>query len=195
MCEDLRKQIDVRIVTHQPEAQRCIAKPNFAGFKIINEDATMVKMNKTSILWRKPTYVGFTILELSKLHMYKFHYEQMVPFYTKEDRRCKLLFTDTDSLCYELHTKDVYADMLERPDLFDTSDYPPDHKNFSTANAKVLGKMKDECAGVLPSSLSDCAPRCIVSYSLTVKKNPLPRASPSPTPKNIFYMPIIETAS
>ena len=152
MCEDLRKRVDVRIVTHQPEAERCIAKPNFAGFKIINDDATMVKMNKTSILWRKPTYVGFTILELSKLHMYKFHYKNMLPFYTRRDGHCdaKLLFTDTDSLCYHIQTKDVYADMLKRPSLFDTSDYPSDHPLHSKTNAKVVGKMKDECASIPP---------------------------------------------
>ena len=79
MCEDLRKRIDVRIVAQQPEAERCIAKPTFDSFKIINDDITMVQCNKTSIMWRKPTYVGFTILELSKLHMYKFHYDHIVP--------------------------------------------------------------------------------------------------------------------
>jgi len=41
MCEDLRKRIDVRIVSHQPEAERCIAKPTFNSFKIINDDITV----------------------------------------------------------------------------------------------------------------------------------------------------------
>ena len=151
MCEDMRKRIDVKITTYPPQAQRYIAQPNFASFTMINEDATMVKMNKTSILWRKPTYVGFTILELSKLHMYKFHYEHMVPFYTENGRcRAKLLFTDTDSLCYEIQTTDVYADMSKRLDLFDTSDYPPNNPLFSKTNAKVVGKMKDESPGVPP---------------------------------------------
>lgn len=152
MCEDLRKRVDVRLVTHQPEAERCVAQPNFSGFKIVNDQVTMVKMNKTSIMWRKPTYAGFTILELSKLHMYKFHYEHMIPFYTERDGHCraKLLFTDTDSLCYEIETQDLYADMLKRSDLFDTSDYPQHHPNYSKTNAKILGKMKDEAMGVPP---------------------------------------------
>ena len=151
MCEDLRKRIDVRIVAQQPEAERCIAKPTFNSFKIINDDITMVQCNKTSIMWRKPTYVGFTILELSKLHMYKFHYDHIVPTYTKDKRcRAKLLFTDTDSLCYHIETEDVYKDMRKHSELFDTSDYPPTHPNYSKQNAKIVGKMKDECAGMPP---------------------------------------------
>jgi len=147
MCEDLRKRINVHIVTSQPQAKRFIAQPHFDSFKIINSDATMIKMNKTSILWRKPTYVGFTILELSKLHMYKFHYEHMLPTYQTD---CKLLFTDTDSLCYEITTQNLYSDMRQAPHLYDTSNYPISHPNYSLDNAKVVGKMKDECGGVTP---------------------------------------------
>ena len=155
-CENLRRRIDVRLISQQPKAERCIAKPTFDGFKIINEDITMVKCRKTSIMWRKPTYTGFAVLELSKLLMYKFHYEHIVPTYTPknnpEDTRCraKLLMTDTDSFMYEIETADVYEDMRKHSHLFDTSNYPVDHPNFSITNCKVVGKMKDECAGIPP---------------------------------------------
>src|SRR6059036_547910 len=86
MCEDLRKRIDVRIVTNQPQAERYVAQCNFDSFKILNDDATMIKMKKMMIRWTKTTYIGFTILELSKLHMYKFHYEHMVPLYTHHNK-------------------------------------------------------------------------------------------------------------
>ena len=111
----------------------------------------MVKMKKMMIRWTKPTYIGFTILELSKLHMYKFHYEHMVPLYTRHNRcHAKLLFTDTDSLCYEVTTPDIYADMRKTSSHYDTSNYDSDHLNYSDHNAKVVGKMKDECGGILP---------------------------------------------
>ena len=61
----------------------------------------------------------------------------------------KLLFTDTDSLCYEIQTLDVYVDMESHIDLYDTSDYPADHSLYSIGNKKVLGKMKDECNGTV----------------------------------------------
>ena len=56
-------------------------------------------------------------------------------------------YTDTDSLVLEVQTEDVYADMACNADQYDTSNYPKDHPLHSTANKKVLGKMKDECAG------------------------------------------------
>ncbi|CAB4016675.1 Hypothetical predicted protein [Paramuricea clavata] len=59
----------------------------------------------------------------------------------------KLLFTDTDSLCYEVKTRDIYQDMLEDAGLFDTSEYTQGHPLHSIRNKKVLGKMKDETHG------------------------------------------------
>jgi hypothetical protein len=55
---------------------------------------------------------------------------------------------DTDSLTYEIQTEDIYKDMLQDSEWFDTCDYPRNHPNFSTANKKVPGKMKDEMNGV-----------------------------------------------
>ena len=69
----------------------------------------------------KPVYVGFSILDLSKLIMYEFHYK-----YIKRKSSAKLLFTDTDSLVYETETDDVYEDFYEDKNLFDSSDYPRD---------------------------------------------------------------------
>jgi len=79
--------------------------------------------------------------------MYKFHTNHMLKVYGS---KAKLLFTDTDSLTYELKTNDAYVDMLKHADMYDTSDYPESHPNFSRVNAKVLGKFKNECAGIVP---------------------------------------------
>src|SRR6267154_2493228 len=97
--ESLRKRIDVKLVSEQIQAERCIARPEFESFRIINEDITMVKSRMSKIRWNKPTYTGFCVLELSKLLMYQFHYDHILKTYRN---KAKLLFTDTDSLCYEL---------------------------------------------------------------------------------------------
>ena len=145
--ESLRKRIDVKLVSEQIQAERRIAKPAFESFRIVNEDLTMVKTRVTKIFWDKPTYIGFCVLELSKLLMYEFHYDYILPTYKTD---AKLLFTDTDSLCYELSTEDAYADMRRQLCRFDTSDYPKTHKNYSSVNCKVIGKFKDECNGTAP---------------------------------------------
>ena len=59
----------------------------------------------------------------------------------------KLLFTDTDSVCYEIQTKGTYKDLWAKRDLFDFSDYTKDSPYFDPTNTKVPGKFKDECAG------------------------------------------------
>ena len=83
-----------------------------------------------------------SILDLSKIIMYDHHYNF---FKKKYGDSAKLLFTDTDSLCYEIKTEDIYADIL--PDLksrFDTSNIPEEHYLPSGINKKVLGMLKDE---------------------------------------------------
>src|SRR2546425_6732533 len=83
--------------------------------------------------------------------MYKFHYEHMVPLYTRNNKcQAKLLFTDTDSLCYEVTTPDIYHDMSLNSFHYDTSSYDSTSLNFSDINSKVVEKMKDEFGGVKP---------------------------------------------
>ena len=58
-----------------------------------------------------------------------------------------LLLTDTDSLCYEIEAKNVYKVYADK-DKFDNSDYPEGHPYQFNDNKKVIGKLKDETAGV-----------------------------------------------
>ena len=84
----------------------------------------------------KPIYVGFSILDLSELLMYEFHYKCI-----KSKFSADLLFTDTDNLFCEIETDDVYEDFYENKNLFDFSDYQRDSKFFDLAK-EVISKMK-----------------------------------------------------
>ena len=53
------------------------------------------------------------------------------------------MFTDTDSLCYQVHTEDFYHDIELDLDLFDSADYPSYHTLHSTVNKKVIGKFNN----------------------------------------------------
>ena len=104
-------------------------------------------MKKTKLYFNKPVYLGMSILELSKSLMYDFHYSYIK---TKYRDKAKLLFTDTDSLAYEITTKDFYKDI--NPDIekrFDASDYPTNHPSGikTGLNSKVLAMSKDEAGG------------------------------------------------
>ena len=95
----------------------------------------------------KPRYAGFTMLDLSKLHMYNFHYNYFKPKYGE---KAKLLFTDTHSLMYKIQTEDFYKDIsADVSEKFDTSSYSKDHPSGipTGVNKKVLGKFKDEAGG------------------------------------------------
>ena len=95
----------------------------------------------------KQIYVGFSVLELSKLLMYDFHYN-----YFKEKYDATLLFADTDSLVYEIEgVDDIYEKIYSDKHLLDFSNYPKDSKFHDDNNIKLIGKMKDEICGKVVS--------------------------------------------
>jgi len=83
-----------------------------------------------------PLYVGYVVLELSKVLLYYFLCNMIQNRYGAD--RAKLLITDR--LCYDIKTEDVYRDMSEEIDYYDTSNYPPDHFLYSKQNENVIGK-------------------------------------------------------
>ena len=77
--------------------------------------------------------------------MYDFHYNYIKKRY---NNKAKLLFTDTDSLFYEIETQDIYEELWQDRNLFDNSDYPKDSKFLYSTSKKVIAKFKDEAAGM-----------------------------------------------
>ena len=73
--------------------------------------------------------------------MYQIHYDYNKNIY---DNNSRLLFTDTDSLMYEIKTEDVYEDFNSDKKMFDVSIYSTKSKYYDNSNKLVIGKMKDE---------------------------------------------------
>ena len=144
--EDKRKHTNVRVITKGSQALQQIRKPMFDQFYILDNDLAIFKMRKFKVKLDKPIYLGFTVLELSKLHMYNLHYNT---FKHKYGERLSLVYTDTDSFIYHIITDDLYKDLEELGHIMDFSDYPKTHFLHDESNKKKLGYLKDEMNGTI----------------------------------------------
>ena len=126
--ENLGKRISVRLVTNEKYFLKYTSRPTHITHKIFDKNFAAVHEIKPVLILNKPIYVGFTVLELSKWLMYDFHYN-----FIKKKFDAKLLFTDTDSLAYEIKSKDVYEEFFKHKHLIDS-------KFFDETNKKVIGK-------------------------------------------------------
>ena len=87
--------------------------------KILDKNLVAIHRVKPVLLLNKPIYIGFSVLELSKLLIYDWHH-----YYFVKKFDCSLLFTDTESLVYEIKSvDDIYEKIYEDKNLFDFSNY------------------------------------------------------------------------
>ena len=77
--ENLRNRREVAFVNSVKQAEKSFQNPHFKSYQIINDRLVSVNFTNSKILWSKPTPVGASILDLSKLSLYKFHYDEMKP--------------------------------------------------------------------------------------------------------------------
>lgn len=144
--EQVRKRMNIKLVNDPRKALRLISRAQFLSHDILGSSLVAFKMQKSWVTLNKAIYTGFSVLELSKLHMMKFHYDYVK---SKWGDNAKLLMTDTDSLSYQITTRCVNEDIQDDLHLFDTSSLPVEHPLYSNLNKGVLGKMKDEAQGKL----------------------------------------------
>ena len=115
---------------------------------MFSENFCAIHLKKESIEMDKPIYIGTSILDLSKLFMYDYYYNNLK---SKYKDNVSLLYMDTDSFIFEIKTSDVYEDMIDNIDIYDTSNYKLGDVLFSSNNEKVIGKFKDELGGKVMS--------------------------------------------
>ena len=105
-----------------------------------NCDSYLVKEHE--ILMDKPIYLGFAILELSKLHMYETYYDTLQPHFGQEN--IQLLYMDCDSFILSIKSENIIEDLKNLEDISDFSDIDENHELYSNKNEKVVGKFKIE---------------------------------------------------
>ena len=143
--ENIRKHKNIKLVTNREAYLKLVMKPNFKSGVRFGENLMGCEMGKIKVVMNKPVYLGQAILDLSKIVMYEFHCNYMAPKYGKKLYLC---YMDTDSLIYNIETKDFYKDIAEDvPARFDTSGYNLNRPLPVGLNKLVIGLMKDELRG------------------------------------------------
>ena len=120
------------------------SRPTYITHKIFGENYATIHEIKPELILNNPIYVGFTVLELSKWLMYDFHYN-----FIKKNFNAELLFTDTDSLAYEIKSENINEEFFKQKDLFDFSNYSADSEFFDKTNKRAICKTKDEFGGII----------------------------------------------
>ena len=140
--ENVLNRSNIKLINNNPEKLlKLIKQMNFQNAYKKSNRLALVESKPIKTVFTKPIYMGACILETSKLHMYEFWYDHLKEKYND---KIQLIYTDTDSFVIEINTDDIYKDMFENIHLYDFSEYPTDHPNYSLTNKKLLGKFKDE---------------------------------------------------
>ena len=105
--ENLQKRINVRLINNAKGFLKYTSRPTYVTHKIFGKNYAAIHEIKPILILNKPIYVGFTVLELSKRKMCDFHYN-----FVKTNFNAELLFTDADSLNYEIKSENVYEEFF-----------------------------------------------------------------------------------
>ena len=119
-----------------------LSKLTFNGIHKSYENCDSYVFKKNEVLMDKPIYLGFAVLELSKLHMCETYYDKLQPYFG--EKNLHLHYMDTDSFISSVNTKDIIKDLKNLEDIFDFSNLDENHELFSNKNKKVIGKFKIE---------------------------------------------------
>ena len=164
MMENIRKHRNIKLVTTEEKYLCTVMKPNFKSGVLFGEDLMGCEMGKIKVVMNKPVYLGQAILDLSKIVMYEFHYDYMIPLHGLE--KLKLCYMDTDSLVYDIKTEDFYEDIANDVEArLDTSGYSKaDFRPVPIGlNKKLIGLMKDELGGKIMTEFVALRPK-LYSY-------------------------------
>ena len=142
--ENVRNRLELELVK-KDNVKKIInqqSKLTFNGIQKSYENSDSYTFKQNQVVMDKAIYVGFAILELSKLHMYETYFDVLQPFFGQEN--LQLHYIDTDGVILSMKTKDIIKDLKNLEDIFDFSNLDENHELFSNKNKKVIGIFKVE---------------------------------------------------
>jgi len=155
--QQVKNRIQVKICTSKAEAEHYISLPNFKSFKQLSPNLSIIILVPKKVLFDKPIYSGFAILEFSKLIYYTGYYQQLKKIF---GARISCAYLDTDSAVTKIRDPDntFYSDLVKNKQYFDFSKIPEDHEIFKlyshipdlrTFNSGISGIWKIESLDIL----------------------------------------------
>ena len=142
--ENVRNRLKIKFIKKDDyrEIIKQQSKLTFNGIHKSYENCDSYTFKQNEVLMDKPIYLGFTVLELSKLLMYETYYDKLQPYFRQEN--IQLHYMDCDSFVLSIETENIINDLKNLEDLFDFSNLNKNHELFSNKNKKVVGKFKIE---------------------------------------------------
>ena len=142
--ENVRNRLKIKFVNKDDyrEIIKKQSKLTFNGIHKSYENCDSYTFKQNEVLMNKPIYLGFSVLELSKLHMYETYYDILQPYFRQEN--IQLYYIDTDAFVLSLKTQDIIKDMKKLEFIFDFSNLDKNHELFSNKNKKQIGFFKIE---------------------------------------------------
>ena len=136
----------VKVATNPHDATKFLAHPRLSSLTNLNHDLTIFSLRPPAVTLRMPYLVGFAILSLSKLHMYRLWYQEIVPLF--KDRFASIVMMDTDSFLWELEVKpgerNVYHLLKKNWKIFDCSNLQSTHEFFCPDRKNHPGLLKSD---------------------------------------------------
>ena len=142
--ENVRNRLKIKFIKKDDHREiiKQQSKLTFNGIQKSYENCDSYTFKQNEVLMDKPIYLGFSVLELSKLLMYETYYDKLQPYFGHES--IQLHYMDTDSLVLSVNSKDIIKDFKNLEDIFDFSNLEQNHELFSNRNKRVIGKFKIE---------------------------------------------------
>ena len=158
-AENKRNYKDVEMTCNIERAYKLAARPRTKRWKVFGDHLAAFLQQKTSVVLDRPRYIGFTVLEDSKIMFDSFHHDFILPLFGADNVKvchmdtgkscCSLSLGDifhlADSFTYHISTEeDAYEKLKGRTHFMDFSNYPKDHPNYTAENYLVPGFWKEE---------------------------------------------------